>query len=143
MSSVRPPWSVYLMVLVVAVGSDLATKALAHRGPYDGFPITPVRNDELALGIASFDSGWLQLGFLGALSGFVLVYGFILSRRSSHAAVFFSLLLGGVLANAVDRIATGSVHDWLDLGVAIANLADVFLVAGLVWFMVAAWRSVG
>ncbi len=140
--SATPPWWLYACVLLATVAVDLATKALAHQGPYDGFPIEPVRNDELALGVASFDIGLLPLLALAAVSGFVLVYGFKLSRQSRSAAVFYCLLLGGVLGNAIDRLVTGSVHDWLDMGVAIANIADFFIVAGLAWFVVAAWRSV-
>jgi lipoprotein signal peptidase len=137
-----PPWPVYAGVLGAAVVVDLATKALAHDGPYDGFPIEPVRNEELALGVASFDVGFVPLLALAALAGFVLLYGFRLSRESRTSAVMYCLLLGGVLGNAIDRLVTGSVHDWLDLGVAIANIADVFIVVGLAWFATAAWRSV-
>lgn len=129
-------------MLLATITIDLTTKALAHTGRYDGVLVEPVRNDELTLGVASFDVGLVPLAILAVLSGFVLVYGFKLSRQSWNSAVFYCLLVGGVLGNGIDRVVTGSVHDWLDMGVAIANVADFFIVAGLVWFVVAAWRSV-
>lgn len=138
----HPSSWLFAAIVVGTVTVDLATKAFAHLGPYDGVAVAPVENDELALGVASFDVGVWPLMALAATVIFVLGYGIKLSRQSRSGAVFYSLLVGGMLGNAIDRIATGSVHDWLDLGFAIANLADFFIVAGLAWFAVAAWRSV-
>lgn len=138
----RPPWWLCAATVLLAVTADLASKAWAHGSGYSGPLVEPAKNDELALGVASFDAGLLPLLTLGAASLFVLAYGFRLSRESRAAAILFGLLVGGVAGNAINRAAKGSVHDWLDIWVAIANLADVFIIAGLIWFVVAAWRSI-
>lgn len=36
---------------------------------------------------------------------------------------------------------TGAVHDWLNLGVVIANLADFALLFGLIAYLRAAWSA--
>lgn len=65
----------------------------------------------------------------------------VLSRTNRLSWVALALLVAGAAANAVDRIVTGAVHDWLWLGWAIANIADAWLIVGLGMYMVAAWRS--
>lgn len=48
-----------------------------------------------------------------------------------------TLLLAGALGNFFDRVTYGFVFDWILLfGRSIINLADVFIVVGILWYIV-------
>jgi len=127
----------------IAVVTDLVSKWLAWTTDGSVPLVSPTTNEELALGVASFDVGLGWLLLIGGLALALLGHAAVLSQRSTLAAVGFGLLFGGILGNLIDRLATGGVHDWLDLGLAIANLADFYIVFGLGWYVVAAWNAVG
>ncbi|MEM8708364.1 MAG: signal peptidase II [Actinomycetota bacterium] len=130
----------WIRVAVLWTVVDLATKAIAA-ALGDGIPLLePSTNPELALGLLGGDDHpALLIGVFAGLVG-VLAHGYVLRRRPS-GQLGYGLLVGGVAGNGIDRLVTGAVHDWLDLGVVIANVADFVLVAGLGWYVVAAWRS--
>ena len=123
--------------LVVA---DLATKAIATTVP-DWPLIEPRVNTELALGVLSTESPTPVLVFVLACVAFVLLDLARRSRQSLLAAWSLVLVIAGGVANAVDRAVTGGVHDWLHLGPIVANLADVWLLAGLVGYVAAAMKA--
>ena len=54
---------------------------------------------------------------------------------------FPSVLVAGAVANAVDRAVSGGVHDWFRTGPIVINVADVLIVVGLIWYVVASSRE--
>jgi len=51
-----------------------------------------------------------------------------------------SLILGGGLSNLYDRIAYGKVVDFMNMGIGdlrtgIFNVADMFILAGIIWYV--------
>ena len=66
-----------------------------------------------------------------------LLLTFLLARAAGRlAAVSFGLIIGGALANAIDRLVHGAVADffllhWGELEWYVFNLADVAIIAGV------------
>lgn len=114
------------------VGVDQATKALAplmHNGA-----VLPLRNRELLLGIVGGNRVALALLMVAVLVGF----GRHLMGRVYTGAlppVAAGLLVGGALANLVDRAVLGSVRDFIVIGhVMVVNVADVAVAIGLLLY---------
>ena len=53
-----------------------------------------------------------------------------------------ALVIAGLVGNAADRIVLGHVRDWFRIGGIVFNLADLFILAGLVLVIVAASRRI-
>lgn len=119
------------VVGIVAV--DLATKAVAvalEGGSGDG-AVVPVENPELALGIVGGGWSWMVvLSTVGLLLAVAMTAGPV--RRGEMGRWIPACIAGGALANLVDRLATGAVHDFVATPWIIFNMADVAIVAGLV-----------
>lgn len=84
---------------------------------------------------------WFLIGLAIAICLFVLWW----SRRNVHtrlAAISAGMLIGGALANVVDRLIYGYVLDFLNMSCCginnpfVFNLADVFIFAGAVGLIV-------
>jgi signal peptidase II len=117
----------FVTVVLVLATIDLATKSMAH----DAGIMEPVRNPGLALGVIDVGTGAeLALMLVGLFGG-----GMWLLRRAAVGkgrlltAVF---VVGGAASNLADRLVYGSVRDFIPTPWAVFNLADVFLVAGVV-----------
>ena len=73
------------------------------------------------------------------------VYAFLRARQNK--SVFFELfVLGGAVSNMVDRITWGAVLDFIELYISsyswpIFNVADAFIVIGIVGIFVRTWRT--
>jgi lipoprotein signal peptidase len=116
--------------LAVVVGcADLVTKLLAVAIGRAG-PIAPAANPGLALGAAQPPSPLIAVlagtAVLG-LGGFAVRC----ARRGEVACWVPSLLIGGAVANLLDRLVTGAVHDFLAVGPIVLNLADLAITAGM------------
>ena len=129
--------TVITTLLVVAVAAtDLATKlasvAITHHGGmglirtvhnagfsggFFGAP-APVMVTLAVIGIGLIGWWTLRLAYQGALA--VWVPG---------------VLLGGALGNLVDRMASGTVHDFIVLPFATANVADFAVLGGLIGYL--------
>lgn len=123
-------WLVCGVAGVVAV--DLATKAIAVavEGGSGSGAVVPVENPELALGIVGGGVSWmLVLPALGLVLALVLTLRPV--ARGEMGVWVPVCLAGGALANLVDRIASGFVHDFVATPWIVFNLADVAIVAGL------------
>lgn len=138
------PALLFIGVFVV----DLATKALATRDLGDGRVVElPLgarlehgENSGIAFGLLSGSGGVVLILALVALLGLTVV----LLRSRAAAAVPFGLLLGGALANLVDRARDGEVTDFIDLGPWPSfNLADVGITTGVALLAVALARDPG
>ena len=123
----------------LVAGADQATKLASSR--LDAVPgISPLRNP--SSGLALVDAGrWATAGLM--LLGVVLAASWLLPRAHGRRTAFAAaLLLGGAVGNLVDRLALGSVRDFLTIGPVVVNLADLAIVAGLgLWFSAGASRS--
>ncbi len=131
--SVRNPSTRLVVGLAFVMFADLATKlaATAIAAGHASGPLVPLRNDEFSLGVAGAPlvTTVVLAGFGVALAAACTVGS---TRRGELRIWIAACLLGGSLANLVDRIAFGSVHDFLATPWIVFNLADVAVVAGLV-----------
>ena len=130
-------WVVALVVV------DLVTKwfAVQVAGDGDRGLITPRLNEELALGVTSGGTNPLVLVGMASVAVAVFVHAARLWRRGSLATIGLASLVAGAVANAVDRAVSGGVHDWFRTGPIVINVADVLIVVGLIWYVVASSRE--
>lgn len=141
--------------LALVLAADAATKAWAERALPEYVPVslagstvrlTHAHNAGVAFGWLSGGPWALLLSgaALVALAG-VALRGLRAGRVPRTAVLPMALLLGGALANFVDRLADGRVTDFLDVGVGafrwpVFNLADFFILAGGAALVVASRR---
>ena len=131
----------FVVLLTVALFAlDQATKAVVVRTlargeswPADGFfRITHIGNSGSAFGL--FDGQNVVLTIASVLGIGVLVL-FYRSHSSPGLLVRLSLglMLAGAFGNLVDRLARGSVTDFIDIGPwYIFNVADASIVTGVI-----------
>lgn len=110
----------------------------------DFFHITYVRNTGAAWSMFS-DKSYLVL-----ILSLIIIVGIILYVYKNKGdnvleKIAYSLILGGALGNFVDRIISGYVIDFLDFNIfgydyPIFNLADTFIVIGVILMVVYTWR---
>jgi signal peptidase II len=135
----RSQWLILLLVAGAAVLADQLTKQVVGRtlelgesvdlvGP---FAIHHVQNSGIAFGL--FESRTSLVIFVTAVAvGAMLLFFARSGRRHPVLPVALGLVLGGSLANLVDRVRLGHVTDFLDLAAWPAfNLADTFIVVGV------------
>jgi signal peptidase II len=135
----RRHWASLATIAIAAVAADQLTKQVVARalalneevqiaGP---FSIHHVHNSGIAFGLFSSATS-----IVIALTALAVVWMLVFFARSGarHPVlpVALGLVLGGSLANLLDRIRLGHVTDFLDLRFWPAfNLADVFIVVGV------------
>lgn len=131
---------------VVVVAADLATKQLAVkelREPVQILPGLDLRlgyNPGVAFGALTGVPPWLLVGTVVLLIGGLLVSVWTGLLSPPWPAV--GLLLGGAVANLVDRAADGRVTDFIDPSRWPAfNLADVAITVGVAALVVAGVRD--
>lgn len=107
----------------------------------DILTINPTRNPDGLFGM-SYGPHWLYLVL--PVLGIGLVAWFVLRNRQKLAAVAYGLILAGALGNLVDRFTLGWVVDFIDFRVPALgfrwftfNLADAFIVAGIIGLLAA------
>lgn len=141
--------------LAMVLAADAGSKAWAERALPAYVPVslagsavrlTHAHNSGIAFGWLSAGPWALLLSgaVLLALAGLAL-RGLRAGRVPRGAVLPLALLLGGALANFVDRLTDGHVTDFLDVGVGafrspVFNLADVFILAGGAALVVASRR---
>ena len=142
----------YLILLIAAtsvVGCDRVTKHVAT-ATLEGKPARSYFFDTVRLGYAENTGSFLSLGanlpsavrfavfvvVAGLMLAFLVVYG--IRRRWAGARLYgLALVAGGGASNLADRIMSGQVVDFLNVGVGplrtgVFNVADMALSAGLV-----------
>ncbi len=118
-----------LGVVIVDASSKAGAMAVGAGSYGLGF-ILPIQNSDFSLGVATATSPIAMV--LSALG--ILVFGGHATRaalRGELPAWIPGLLIGGAMANLGDRLAFGAVHDWLDLGKVVVNLADLAVLISL------------
>ena len=109
------------------------------------FNITYVRNTGAAFSIFSGNT------FLVMVISFMIIMGIILYISKNKPGnkiekISYSLILGGAIGNFIDRIIYGYVRDFIEIDIfgwdyPIFNLADVFVVVGVILLVIATWRG--
>lgn len=138
-------WAALATVAATAIVADQLTKAVVVEGLVLGreielvgpLSIHHVRNTGIAFGLFSESTSVVAVLTLVAIAA--MVWFFARSgRRHPLLPVSLGLLLGGSISNLVDRARLGYVTDFLDVAYWPAfNLADTFIVAGVVLLFVA------
>ena len=141
---------VLLITLAAVIGIDQLTKLaiksnmlLGESWPAEGFfRLTYSTNSGTIFGLFPNQTIILTVASVAAI-GF-LVYYYRTHRYPNPALRFaIGLLLGGAFGNLIDRIRSGAVVDFIDVGPwPIFNLADSSIVVGIVVLIaVSAWSD--
>ncbi len=128
-------------VLAAIVLLDQATKTIVRQSftfgesvPLFGFiRLTYHRNTGAAFGLFEGRTAYLAAASLV----FIAVTAVYLARRpQSPLSIALSLVLGGAIGNAIDRLSYGYVVDFIDLRVwPIFNVADAAISCGVAWIL--------
>lgn len=104
------------------------------------FNITYVQNDGAAWSILSGNR--ILLISVGFISLF-LIYFFLIKNKelTTNEQISYSLLIGGIIGNLLDRIIRGYVIDYLDFKIfnyyfPVFNLADIMIVIGMILIII-------
>ncbi|MSO95312.1 MAG: signal peptidase II [Thermoleophilia bacterium] len=132
-------WLALLMIAGAAILADQLTKALVSRrlpigevvaaiGP---FSIHHIQNTGIAFGLFA-NSTTAVIVLTGVAVGAMLLVFSRTARRHPLVPVALGLVIGGSIANLLDRVRLGHVTDFLDFAYWPAfNLADTFIVVGV------------
>ncbi|MEO1291328.1 MAG: signal peptidase II [Pseudomonadota bacterium] len=147
-----------IILAIIAFASDQLSKAwvlyayaLGERGFVEVLPILNfvyAENKGINFGLFAADSDvqqWILAGIAVGVSIALLIWGSrTADRRISVAA---GLVIGGALANGLDRINRGAVFDFINMhccGIAnpyAFNLADVWIFAGAGLLLIFTWND--
>jgi signal peptidase II len=116
-----------LATVVWAVVVDQGTKLWAA-GATGGVDV--MHNPRSALGVIGGSVPALIIGTIAVLAVFAAVI-VPLSYRVGLPAWIPGLVLGGALSNMIDRARFGAVRDFITTRWAIINIADLFVIAGV------------
>ncbi len=138
-----PTCEALLVVLGATVLIDATSKYLAFRfAPDDRTLIAPSVNDELMFGLVDPGRSIALTVVLTAATIAVIAHALVLWHRKLLPTVILGIGLGSITANLIDRLATGTVHDWLVIGSTTWNLADLGVLVFAVVYAVQASRTI-
>jgi signal peptidase II len=143
------PWQ-WLGLAAVAIAAIIADQVTKHIvtstvslndsvhvfGPLS---IHHVQNSGIAFGLFSSATALVTVVTAGAIVWMLVFFARSGTRHPALPAAF-GLLIGGSASNLFDRVRLGHVTDFIDLnwwGMRIFNLADAFIVVGVVILLVA------
>lgn len=146
----RPRLNLPVVVGVAAVAADVVgdsavrwlDRSLEIVGPF--LRLAPSTNDGVALGLLQ---GTGPLPIVLGIVGVVVILA--VARRNAAEPLLqlaLGLMLGGAIANLLERLAFGAVLDYVDMGVGTVrwptyNLGDVAISLAVVLLIAAAFRS--
>ena len=109
------------------------------------FRITYVKNTGAAFSIFS-NNTILVIIISVVVIGFLLFYIYKNKGNNKLENVSYAFILGGAISNLIDRLVYGYVIDFLDFEILsydapIFNLADTFIVIGVILFLIHTLRS--
>jgi signal peptidase II len=136
------------------IGCDQVTKSLAKQGLAKSGPISFL-HDVFRLQYAENSGGFLSLGadspealrhwvfvfVVGVLLAGLLIFLITSKKTSSAQSIALSLLLGGGVANLIDRVCNeGRVIDFMNMGIGsfrtgVFNVADIAISVGGIWLL--------
>lgn len=74
-------------------------------------------------------------GFFDGLVILILLFVFAILYFRSFGALKsnlgFVLIIGGAIANLLDRLADGTVTDYVNIGISTVNISDIAIIAGM------------
>ena len=108
------------------------------------FNITYVRNNGAAWSLFAGRT-WLLIIVSLIIISFIILYIYKNRPKNKFEMIGYSLVLGGAIGNFIDRIVYGYVIDFLDFNIfgydyPIFNLADTFIVIGVIILCICTWR---
>ena len=118
-----------LATVVWLVIADQATKSWAFGAGRTG--VVTVQNPHAALGSVHAPGPWLIGLAIVSVVGFCVVLGHA-GWRLGIPAWIPGLVVGGAVSNLIDRVRFGAVRDFIVTRWGIFNLADLFVIAGVV-----------
>lgn len=142
-----------IIVVIISLLLDIGSKFLVSRifilneskTIIDNFlNITYVRNTGAAWSILDNNTWIVTVISLLIIIG--IIYYVYRNRVSKKILkIGYGLILGGAIGNFIDRIVFGYVIDFIDIDIfgwnyPIFNLADMFIVVGVILVMIDAWR---
>ena len=142
-----------IIVVIISLLLDIGSKFLVSRifilneskTIIDNFlNITYVRNTGAAWSILD-DNTWI-VTVISLLIIIGIIYYVYRNRVSKKILkIGYGLILGGAIGNFIDRVVYGYVIDFIDIDIfgwnyPIFNLADMFIVVGVILVMIDAWR---
>lgn len=142
-----------MIVVIISLLLDIGSKFLVSRifilneskTIIDNFlNITYVRNTGAAWSILDNNTWIVTVISLLIIIG--IIYYVYRNRVSKKILkIGYGLILGGAIGNFIDRIVYGYVIDFIDIDIfgwnyPIFNLADMFIVVGVILVMIDAWR---
>ena len=142
-----------IIVVIISLLLDIGSKFLVSRifilneskTIIDNFlNITYVRNTGAAWSILDNNTWIVTVISLLIIIG--IIYYVYRNRVSKKILkIGYGLILGGAVGNFIDRIVYGYVIDFIDIDIfgwnyPIFNLADMFIVVGVILVMIDAWR---
>ncbi len=109
------------------------------------FNITYVKNTGAAWSIMS-DSGVFLIIISLVIIISIVMYVIRNKPTKKGEIIAYSMILGGAIGNLLNRVFLGSVIDFLDFNIfgydyPIFNLADTFIVLGIVIVLIMTWRD--
>ncbi len=135
----RAQWTALIVISGTAIVADQLTKAIVVAqlplgdtavtiGP---FSIHHVQNTGIAFGLFA-DSTSAVIALTAVAVGAMLVFFARTAQRHPLVPIALGLVIGGSIANLLDRVRLGHVTDFLDFAYWPAfNLADTFIVVGV------------
>lgn len=107
----------------------------------DFLAITYVRNPGAAFGVLPYRTAFLIIVTL-IVAGLIVYFYHVLPASYTLLRLGMALQLGGALGNLIDRVRNVFVVDFIDLKFfpPVFNLADLFIVIGVIIFLFAFWR---
>lgn len=107
--------------------------------------LTSIRNRGAAFGILQNQRLFFIVVTAIVLIG-IIIYLYKIYRKQKYLASALALIFGGALGNFVDRAFNGEVVDMLEftfINYPVFNMADVFIVTGVVMVMIDTLRASG
>jgi signal peptidase II len=152
--------TVAIALVITAIGCDQSTKYIA-RASLSNTGAVQVIGDFFILRYAENQGAFLSLGsnwpvfwrriVFSALTLSIVIAAIVYMIRQERMSLaktsFLSLIIGGGFGNLLDRLTRGGcVADFMNLGIGrvrtgIFNFADVFIMAGILLFIMAQIRE--
>ena len=141
-------------VAVVVLDQSTKVAAVALLDPASSVALIPTidlvlaYNTGAAFSFLSTAGGWQRWLFIGlafAICAFILQWLRDLPRRARWLPIALSLVLGGAVGNAIDRIRIGAVVDFIDFHVGawhwpVFNVADSAICVGAALLVLGTFR---